>query len=48
MERFNLDSVQVAPEGEYRFRSTGEIVVKLDFITSWTITKPSPNEVMED
>ena len=43
-----LDSVQVAPEGEYRFNSTGEIVINPDFMTSWTITRPSPNEVMED
>lgn len=40
-----LNSVQVAPEGEYRFKSTGEIVVNPDFMTSWTITRPSSNEV---
>lgn len=40
----HLDSVQIAPEGEYRFRSTGEVVVNPDFMTSWTITKPDPNE----
>lgn len=39
----NLDSIEVAPEGEYRFRSTGEVVVNPDFMTSWTITRPSPN-----
>lgn len=39
-----LDSVEVAPEGEYRFRSTGEVVVNPDYMTSWTITKPDPNE----
>ena len=34
--------------GEYHFKSTGEIVVNPDFMTSWTITRPSPNEVTED
>jgi hypothetical protein len=43
-----LDSVQVAPEGEYRFTSTGEIVVNPDLMTSWTITRPTPNKVKED
>ena len=41
----HLNSVQVAPEGEYRFKSTGEIVVNPDFMTSWTITRPALNEV---
>jgi hypothetical protein len=27
-----LDSIQVAPEGEYRFKSTGEIVANPDFM----------------
>ena len=40
----DLDSVQEAPEGEYRFRSTGEIVLNPHYMTSWTITKPDPNE----
>lgn len=43
-----LDAVQVAPEGEYRFKSTGEIVINPDFMTSWTITRPTPNDVKED
>lgn len=44
----DLDSIQVAPEGDYRFRSTGEIVVNPHFMTSWIIRRPAPNEVMED
>ncbi|QHQ59787.1 hypothetical protein Ana3638_02355 [Anaerocolumna sedimenticola] len=40
----DLDSVQEAPEGEYRFRSTGEIVLNPHYMTTWTITKPDPNE----
>ncbi len=40
----NLDSIQVAPEGEYRFRSTCEIVVNPDYMTSWTIIKSDSNE----
>ena len=43
-----IDSVQAAPEGEYRFISTGEIVVNPDFMTSWTITRPFPNEVKDN
>jgi hypothetical protein len=31
-----------APRGEYRLRSTGEIVVDPDFMTSWTINSPPP------
>ena len=36
----DLASIQPAPPGEYRFRSTGEIFTDPDFQTSWTITKP--------
>lgn len=40
----DLDSVLVAPAGEYHFKSTGEIVINPDLMTSWTITRPAPNE----
>lgn len=40
----DLNSLQVAPKGAYRLRSTGEIVVDPDLLTSWTINKPKPEE----
>jgi hypothetical protein len=38
----DLRSFQVARPGEYRLRSTGEVVVDPDFIANWTITAPAP------
>jgi hypothetical protein len=35
-----------APPGEYRFRSTGEVVVDPDLMTTWTVTAP-PGEPTE-
>jgi len=37
-----LNTLQEAPKGEYRLRSTGEIVVDPDLMTTWTINKPKP------
>src|SRR5687767_10004118 len=34
----DTDAVNEAPPGEYRFRSTGELVVDPDLMTSWTVT----------
>ena len=36
----DYDSIQPAPPGEYRFRSTGETVVDPDLMTTWTIHAP--------
>ncbi len=36
----NLSSTRVAPPGEYRLRSTGEIVVNPDYLTTWNINRP--------
>ena len=33
----DLSSTRVAPPGEYRLRSTGEIVVNPDYLMTWTI-----------
>jgi len=33
-------NVQPAAPGEYKFRSTGEVVVNPDLTTTWTITEP--------
>ncbi len=40
----DLNPLQEAPKGEYRLRSTGEIVVDPDLLTTWTLTKPKPEE----
>jgi hypothetical protein len=34
-----------APVGEYRLKSTGEVVVNPDYVASWTITEPPGKEV---
>jgi hypothetical protein len=38
----DIDSLKPAPEGEYRLRATGEVVVNPDLMTTWTLTKPKP------
>ena len=35
----DLSSTQVAAPGEYRLRSTGEIVVNPDYLTTWNINR---------
>lgn len=37
----DLRSFQRAPAGEYRLRSTGEVVVDPDYLASWTVTRPA-------
>jgi hypothetical protein len=36
----DLRPFQPAPPGEYRLRSTGEVVVDPDFTASWTVHRP--------
>jgi len=38
-----LDTLEIAPKGEYRLRNTGEVVVDPDFLTTWTTTKAPPD-----
>ena len=38
----NLQSFQEAKPGEYRERSTGEIVINPDLLTTWEVIKPPP------
>ncbi len=38
----DINSLKEAPEGEYRMRDTGEVVVNPDLLTTWTINKPEP------
>lgn len=40
----DINTLKDAPEGEYRMRATGEVVVNPDLITMWTLNKPSPKE----
>jgi hypothetical protein len=35
-----IESFEPAKPGEYRLRSTGELIVDPDYTSSWTITKP--------
>ncbi|MEA3001451.1 MAG: hypothetical protein QOH81_239 [Sphingomonadales bacterium] len=36
---FEARSLQRAPPGEYRLRSTGQVVKDPDFLMTWTVTK---------
>lgn len=40
----DLRSTKPAPPGEYRERSTGEIVVNPDFFTTWNVVGGPPKE----
>ena len=40
----DIRAFQDAQPGEYRLRSTGEIVVDPDLITSWTINRPTDRD----
>lgn len=37
----DLDAFEPAAPGEYRLRSTGEVLIDPDFTTSWTINAPA-------
>ena len=36
----DLSSTEIAPPGEYRLRSTGEVIIDPDYLTTWIINKP--------
>ena len=40
----DLSSIRVAPEGEYKLRSTGEIIVNPNLLTTWTVRVNESNE----
>jgi len=40
------NSLQPAPAGVYKFRTTGEEVVNPDLMTTWTVHEPAPNEAL--
>lgn len=35
----DLSSTQIAPPGEYCLRSTGEVIVDPDYLTTWNINR---------
>ena len=35
----DLSSTKIAPPGEYRLRSTGEVVLNPDYLTTWNINR---------
>lgn len=37
----DMEALQPAPEGEYRLRPSGEVVVNPDYLTVWTVGGPS-------
>ncbi|HUO07316.1 MAG TPA: hypothetical protein VM008_03220 [Phycisphaerae bacterium] len=45
-EEFSLppdpDSLRPAKPGEYRLRSTGEVVVNPDYLSNWEVRAPAP------
>lgn len=43
----DLRSTKVAKPGEYRLRSTGEIVINPDYLATWNVNRAQPNEKEE-
>ena len=39
----DIESLKPASPGEYKLRSTGEVVVDPDYVSSWTINAPRPS-----
>ncbi len=40
----DLRPFEEAPPGEYRLRSTGEVVIDPDFLCNWTMTDPTDHQ----
>ena len=40
----DLNGIQQAKRGEYRLRSTGEVIVDPDYLTTWQMKEPDPKE----
>jgi len=38
------EAYEPAPPGEYRLRSTGEVVVDPDYLTTWTVGSPADED----
>src|SRR5262245_37598104 len=43
-----LSRIQEAPPGEYRLKSTGEVVVNPDFLVTWTVYPPKQDGGAQD
>lgn len=41
----DFDNVQKAQSGEYKLRSTGEVVIDPDYLSSWTVRCGSREEI---
>ena len=39
----DMSALQVAPEGDYRLKPSGEVVVDPDYLAVWTIAEPDPS-----
>src|SRR5262249_37480754 len=39
----DMRSFQTAPPGEYRLRSTGEVIEDPDLLATWIVDRPAPN-----
>lgn len=39
-----LEWLKPAPPGEYQLRATGEVVVDPDYLSTWTVKSPPPEE----
>jgi hypothetical protein len=40
----DLSALRPAKPGEYRLRSTGEVITNPDFLTTWTCKEPDPKD----
>lgn len=40
----DLRSTEKAPPGEYRLKSTGEVVMNPDFLTTWIVNEPEESD----
>ena len=40
----DLNGIRPAKPGEYRLRATGEVIVNPDYLTTWQMKEPDPNE----
>jgi hypothetical protein len=44
----DLSAFQKAQPGEYRLRTTGEVVINLDYVSVWTVEAPAPGSEQEE
>jgi hypothetical protein len=44
---FDEETIRIAPEGEYRERATGNVIINPDYITTWEIIIDNAEELDE-